>query len=71
MKAALRARQGYNSSMRNGEKQGDSVGIVDAVGNPVVEYRYDAWGKSISTAGSKADTLGKLNPFRYCGVIMQ
>ena len=53
------------------EERSDIIGIVDAAGNPVVEYRYDAWGKSISTAGSKADTLGKLNPFRYCGVIMQ
>ena len=45
--------------------QGDIVGIIDAAGNLVVEYRYDAWGKPISTTGSKADTLGKFNPFRY------
>ena len=46
---------------------GDSVGIVDAVGNLVVEYRYDAWGKPISAAGSKADTLGKLNAVMFVG----
>lgn len=50
---------------------GDIVGIVDAAGNLVVECKYDAWGKPISTAGSMADTLGKLNPFRYRGVVMQ
>ncbi|MDL2206933.1 RHS repeat-associated core domain-containing protein [Eubacteriales bacterium OttesenSCG-928-N13] len=45
--------------------QGDIIGIVDATGNKVVEYAYDAWGRPISTTGSMATTLGKLNPFRY------
>ena len=49
--------------------QGDIVGIVDGNGTLVVEYRYDAWGKPISTSGSMADTLGKQNPFRYRGYI--
>ena len=49
--------------------QGDIVGIVDNIGNLVVEYRYDAWGKPISTTGSMADTLGKQNPFRYRGYV--
>ena len=50
--------------------QGDIVGIVDNTGNLVVEYRYDAWGKPISTSGSMAaDTLGKQNPFRYRGYV--
>ena len=49
--------------------QGDVVGIIDNTGNLVVEYKYDAWGKPISIAGSLADTLGKHNPFRYRGYI--
>ena len=42
--------------------------MLDSTGALVVEYRYDAWGKPISTAGSLKDTLGKLNPFRYRGM---
>ena len=49
--------------------QGDIVGIIDKSGNLVVEYKYDAWGRSISIAGSLADTLGKHNPFRYRGYV--
>ena len=45
--------------------QGDIVGILDSNGNLVVEYKYDAWGKPLSTTGSLADTLGVRNPFRY------
>ena len=45
--------------------QGDVVGLLDNSGNLVVEYKYDAWGKAISTTGSLAATLGKRNPFRY------
>ena len=45
--------------------QGDIVGILDSNGNLVVEYKYDAWGKLLSTVGSLADTLGVRNPFRY------
>ena len=33
--------------------QGDIVGIVDNTGNLVVEYRYDAWGKSLSITGTQ------------------
>ena len=41
--------------------QGDIVAIVDANGNAVVEYKYDAWGKSIDVV---ADTgIGAINPF--------
>ena len=39
--------------------QGDIVGILDNSGALVVEYKYDAWGKLLSTTGSLADTLGK------------
>ena len=49
--------------------QGDIVGIIDKSGNLVVEYKYDAWGRSISITGSLADTLGKRNPFRYRGYV--
>ena len=45
--------------------QGDIVGILDSTGALVVEYKYDAWGKLLSTTGSLADTLGRRNPFRY------
>ena len=49
--------------------QGDIVAIVDTDGNLVVEYKYDAWGKSISTTGSLKTTLGELNPFGYRGYV--
>jgi len=49
--------------------QGDIIGIVDAEGNPVVEYKYDAWGKPIYEAGSLLSTLGNLNPFMYRGYV--
>lgn len=49
--------------------QCDIVGILDNGGNLVVEYKYDAWGKLLSTTGSLADTLGIRNPFRYRGYI--
>ena len=48
---------------------GDIVGILDSNGNLVVEYKYDAWGKLLSTTGTLADTLGKRNPFRYRGYV--
>ena len=49
--------------------QGDIVGLLDNSGALVVVYRYDAWGKPLSTTGSLADTLGKRNPFRYRGYV--
>ncbi|MDL2207071.1 RHS repeat-associated core domain-containing protein, partial [Eubacteriales bacterium OttesenSCG-928-N13] len=45
--------------------QGDIIAILDATGAKVVEYAYDAWGRPTCTTGSMAETLGKLNPFRY------
>ena len=47
--------------------QGDVTGIVDKDCNTVVEYSYDAWGKLLSTTGSLAGTVGKINPFLYRG----
>ena len=49
--------------------QGDIVGILDSTGALVVEYKYDAWGKLLSTTGSLTDTLGDRNPFRYRGYV--
>ena len=49
--------------------QGDIVGLLDNSGALVVKYRYDAWGKVISTTGSLDATLGKHNPFRYRGYV--
>ena len=49
--------------------QGDIIGIVDANGTLVVEYKYDAWGKPVSMTGSFSTTLGILNPFRYRGYV--
>lgn len=45
------------------------MAIVDASGNLVVEYKYDAWGSPISISGSLKTTLGELNPFRYRGYV--
>ena len=51
--------------------QGDIVAIVDSTGAKVVEYKYDAWGKPLTgfPTGTLANTLGKLNPFRYRGYV--
>ena len=49
--------------------QGDIVALIDSTGTKVVSYTYDAWGKPLSTTGSLASTLGKLNPFRYRGYV--
>ena len=49
--------------------QGDVIGLYNYLGAVVVEYTYDSWGNLISTSGSLASTLGKLNPFRYRGYI--
>ena len=37
--------------------QGDVVGLLDSSGTLMVEYKYDAWGKPLSTTGALADTL--------------
>ena len=47
--------------------QGDIVEIVDSIGNPVVEYKYDAWGKHVGTV--PVNGIGALNPFRYRGYV--
>ena len=51
--------------------QGDIVGIVDSNGNLVVEYKYDAWGKPVTTQtiSDSYEVLAELNPFRYRGYV--
>lgn len=43
--------------------------VYDSSGTQVVAYTYDAWGNPLTTTGTMADTLGKLNPFRYRGYV--
>ena len=57
----------YYYYLRNA--QSDIVKLIDKTGATVVEYRYDSWGKLLSTSGSLASTLGKNNPFRYRGYV--
>lgn len=47
----------------NGQR--DGIGLYDASGKVVVEYTYDAWGKTLTTTGSLAGTIGVKNPYRY------
>ena len=49
--------------------QGDIVAILDENGNTVVGYGYDAWGAPLWCAGELAETLGKVQPFRYRGYV--
>ena len=49
--------------------QGDIVAILDVNGNTVVSYGYDAWGAPLWCTGELAETLGKVQPFRYRGYV--
>ena len=49
--------------------QGDTVAILDENGNTVVSYGYDAWGVPLWCTGELAETLGKVQPFRYRGYV--
>jgi len=49
--------------------QGDIVAILNSAGTAVVNYVYDAWGRSISKTGSMAGTLGTVQPFRHRGYV--
>ena len=44
-------------------------GLFNSSCTQVVAYTYDAWGNPLTTTGTMADTLGKLNPFRYRGYV--
>ena len=61
----------YNGTLYTYVKnlQGDIVAILNNAGRIVVEYKYDAWGRPLSSTGSMAGTLGALNPFRYRGYV--
>ena len=43
--------------------QGDVTNVLDASGNTVASYTYNAWGKVLSSSGSMAS----INPLRYRG----
>ena len=45
--------------------QKDIIGIVDANGNIVVKYYYEAYGNLISIIDTSGINLGNINPFRY------
>ena len=45
--------------------QGDIEGILDQNGTPIVQYTDDVWGKTLTVTGSKAKTVGLINPMRY------
>ena len=49
--------------------QGDIAAILDENGNTVVSYGYDAWGAPLRCTGELAETLGKVQPFRYRGYV--
>ena len=49
--------------------QGDIVAILDENGNTVVSYGYDAWSAPLWCTGELAETLGKVQPFRYRGYV--
>ena len=49
--------------------QGDIVAILDENGNTVVSYGYDAWGAPLWCTGELAETLGKVQLFRYRGYV--
>ena len=49
--------------------QGDIVALLNGAGNVVVSYAYDAWGAPLWCTGELAETLGKVQPFRYRGYV--
>ena len=47
--------------------QGDVMQILDASGNNVASYTYNAWGKILNLNNSTSANIGDLNPIRYRG----
>ncbi len=43
------------------------LGIIDSTGTLVVKYNYTAYGRSISTTGTQANSIGRYNRMRYKG----
>lgn len=54
-----------NSYYFNKNLQGDVLSIADSNGTVLVEYGYDAWGKTQIVSGD--EELGNLNPIKYRG----
>jgi len=67
--APVSVKYGNNEYYYTSNIQGDVTGIVNAEGETVVTYTYDAWGNILSCTGSEANTLGALNPLRYRGYV--
>lgn len=51
------------------DMQRNVVALIDKKGEQVVEYNYDAWGNQLEKTGNMAETLGRINPFRYRGYV--
>ena len=49
--------------------QGNVVALLNSSATAIVTYAYDAWGRMLSITGTKAETLGLLQPFRYRGYV--
>ena len=49
--------------------QGDVLAILNELGQMMVNYTYDAWGRSLGTGGALANSLGLYNPLRYRGYV--
>ena len=47
--------------------QGDVMQILDASGNTVASYTYNAWGEILNLNNSTSANIGSLNPIRYRG----
>lgn len=62
---AFQYKDKYYYYQRNIQK--DVIGILNSEGMQVVTYKYNSWGKVLNIAGTAADTLGIINPFRYRG----
>ena len=58
----------YYYYLRNA--QGDIVKLIDEDGATVVEYTYNTWGKKVTTTGFMAETLGRWQPFRWRGYVL-
>ena len=47
--------------------QGDVMQILDASGNTVATYTYNAWGEVLNLTNNTSANIGDLNPIRYRG----
>ena len=47
------------------DAQNNIIGIIDSNKNLVVEYVYDPWGSIIKIDGLLADSIGRINPYRF------